>query len=123
MERFQEAGGEGKPRLGQLHVCWAASADTARRVAHAVWPNAGLAGPLTQELALPGHFELAAEPLRIDDVARSVVCGPDPELHVAAIRRFEDAGFEQLAVHQVGPDQEGFFRFYEREILPLTVEV
>jgi hypothetical protein len=21
-------------------------------------------------------------------------------------------------VHQVGPDQEGFFRFYEREVLP-----
>jgi hypothetical protein len=21
-------------------------------------------------------------------------------------------------VHQVGPDQEGFFRFYEQEVLP-----
>lgn len=27
-------------------------------------------------------------------------------------------GFEQVYVHQVGPDQEGFFKFYQREILP-----
>jgi len=29
-----------------------------------------------------------------------------------------DAGFTQVYVHQIGPDQEGFFRFYEREVLP-----
>jgi len=28
------------------------------------------------------------------------------------------AGFDHVYVHQVGPDQEGFMRFYEREILP-----
>jgi hypothetical protein len=29
-----------------------------------------------------------------------------------------EAGFEHVYVHQIGPDQEVFFRFYEREILP-----
>jgi len=27
-------------------------------------------------------------------------------------------GFDHVYIHQVGPDQEGFFRFCEREILP-----
>lgn len=27
-------------------------------------------------------------------------------------------GFNRVYVHQIGPDQDGFFRFYEREILP-----
>jgi hypothetical protein len=31
---------------------------------------------------------------------------------------FVDAGFDHVHVHQVGPDQEGFLDFYEREILP-----
>lgn len=53
-----------------------------------------------------------------DDVAEQVPCGPDPERHLAAIREYVDAGFDHVYVHQVGPDQEGFFRFYEDEVLP-----
>jgi len=34
------------------------------------------------------------------------------------IREFVAAGFDHVYVHQVGPDQEGFLDFYEREILP-----
>jgi G6PDH family F420-dependent oxidoreductase len=120
VEGFHGSGGRGKPCLGQLHVCWAESEATARRVAHAIWPNAALRGQLGMELALPAYFEQAAETVREGDVARAVVCGPDPEAHVAAIRRFEDAGFDMVSVHQIGPDQEGFLRFYEREIVPLV---
>jgi hypothetical protein len=46
------------------------------------------------------------------------VCGPDPERHRAKIREFADAGFDHVYVHQVGPDQEAFLGFYEREVLP-----
>jgi hypothetical protein len=53
-----------------------------------------------------------------DDVAGAIVCGPDPERHRAKIKEYVDAGFDHVYVHQVGPDQEGFFRFYEKEILP-----
>ena len=51
-----------------------------------------------------------------EDVAQAVVCGPDADAHAAAIDAFADAGYTHV-VHQVGPDQEGFFRFYEAEIL------
>jgi hypothetical protein len=46
------------------------------------------------------------------------VCGPDPERHLQAIRSFVDASFDHVYIHQVGPDQEGFFRFYRRDVLP-----
>ena len=120
VRRFREAGGSGKPCIGQLKVCWAASEAEARRVAHAVWPNAAIPGQLGQELALPSYFEQAAQPLREEDVARVVVCGPDPQAHADAIRAFGEAGFDHVTIHQVGPDQEGFFRFFERELLPLS---
>jgi hypothetical protein len=29
-----------------------------------------------------------------------------------------DERLDMLEVHQVGPDQEGFFRFWERELVP-----
>jgi G6PDH family F420-dependent oxidoreductase len=118
VERFRAAGGDGKPRYGQLTVCYAETEAEARRTAHEWWPNAAIKGELGQELPLPEHFEQAASMVREDDVAEAVVCGPDPELHRTKIREFADAGFDHVYVHQVGTDQEPFLGFYEREVLP-----
>ena len=118
VERFRRGGGEGKPTYGQLHVCWAESEEEARRIAHEQWPNAAIGGGSFLELPLPAHFEEVAEVIGEEEVAESVVCGPDPERHVAAIREYVDAGYDHVYVHQVGPEQEGFFGFYEREVLP-----
>lgn len=115
---FDEAGGRGKPRYGQLHVCWAPDEGEAKRTALEWWPNTSLPGDLSAELPLPRHFEQAAQLLDEDAVAEQVVCGPDPERHLDAIREYADAGYDHVYVHQVGPDQEGFFRFYEHEVLP-----
>ena len=90
----------------------------AKRTACEWWPNTILKGELGQELPLPRHFEQAAEMLSPDDVAKTMPCGPDPERHLDAIREYVDAGFDHVYVHQAGPDQEGFFQFYEREVLP-----
>ena len=115
---FAGAGGQGKPCYGQLTVCWAETEAAARRTALEWWPTAAVAGELSQELPLPRHFEQASATVREEDVAKAVVCGPDPERHRQAIRQFLEAGIEHVYVHQVGPDQEGFFRFYAREVLP-----
>ena len=56
-----------------------------------------------------------------EQVAETVVCGPDPERHRAAIEQYVEAGFDHVYIHQVGPDQEGFLRFCERELLPVAV--
>jgi coenzyme F420-dependent glucose-6-phosphate dehydrogenase len=118
IETFNTSGGSGKPRYAELTVCWAADEALAQRTAKEVWPISALGGELSQELPLPRHFEQAAETVREEDVAKSVPCGPDPERHQAALKKYVDAGFDHVAIHQIGPDQDGFFRFYEREVLP-----
>jgi coenzyme F420-dependent glucose-6-phosphate dehydrogenase len=118
VKTFETSGGQGKPRYAEIQVCWARSEDEARRTALEFWPVAAIAGPLHAELPLPSHFEVATESVTQERVAREVACGPDPDRHVAEIRKYADAGFDHLCVHQVGPDQEGFVRFYEREVLP-----
>jgi G6PDH family F420-dependent oxidoreductase len=117
VEAFEASGGKGKPKYGQATVCWAATEAEAVKTAYHYWPNSGLKGPLSTELALPEHFQEAAQMVKEEDVAQSVVCGPDPQRHLEMIKRFADAGYDHVYVHQVGPDQEGFFRFYEREVL------
>jgi G6PDH family F420-dependent oxidoreductase len=118
VEHFEQAGGNGKPRYAQVTVCYAASEQEAKKTAYEIWPNGGMEGPLGQELAIPEHYEAAAQLLTEDDVAETVICGPDPERHLEAIREYEQAGFTHVYVHQVGRDQESFFRFYADEIFP-----
>jgi len=114
---FTDAGGHG-PRYAQMTVCWAASEAEAKRTAHKIWPNAGLSGELSQELPTPTHFQQATSTVTEEQVAKSVICGPDPQRHIESIQKYVDAGFDHIYVHQVGHDQEGFLNFYQREILP-----
>ena len=117
LEAFHKAGGSG-PIYGQVTVCWAEDERSARRTAHEWWPNTAIPGQLSQELALPAHFEEAAQLVSEDDVASALTVGPDPEPYVAKVREMEEMGFTHVYLHQVGPDQEGFFRFWERELRP-----
>jgi coenzyme F420-dependent glucose-6-phosphate dehydrogenase len=118
IERFRAAGGDEKPRFGQVHVCWASSEADAKRTALEWWPNAVTSGNLPWELPLPSHFQSASEWADEDAIADSVVCGPDPEPFAAAIGEFAAAGYDHVYLHQIGPDQEGFMRFAEGELLP-----
>jgi G6PDH family F420-dependent oxidoreductase len=118
VQAFEQAGGDGKTRIGQFACCWAPDEAAARKTAHEWWPTAATKGELNQELPLPAHFEQATALAREEDVAKAIVCGPDPQRHLAKVKEFADAGFTHVYVHQVGPDQEGFFRIYEREVLP-----
>ena len=115
IEAYRSAGGEG-PRYGQLTVCWGEDEATARRLAHEIWPNAGAPGRLSQELPLPSDFEALGTLVTEEQIAEQIVCGPDPAGYAAGLRKFEDAGFDHVAIHQIGPDQEGFLHFYEREL-------
>lgn len=118
LETFASARGADAPCVGQVTVCWATDDAEARKIAREWWPNAALPSPLGQELALPAHFEQALTLVDDEDVADSIVCGPDPGRHAAAIEQYAEAGFDHVYVHQVGPDQEGFFRFYAGEVMP-----
>src|SRR5260370_17064876 len=40
IKQFEQAGGKGKPRYGQVTVCYAASEDEAAHTVRKCWPNA-----------------------------------------------------------------------------------
>jgi coenzyme F420-dependent glucose-6-phosphate dehydrogenase len=113
---YRDAGGSGAT-YGMLTVCWATSEEEARATALEWWPNGALKGPLGQELPLPSHFEDAAAMVDEGSIAEAIVCGPHAQAHLSGIREFVEAGFDHVYVHQVGPDQNGFIDFYEREVL------
>jgi len=123
VKAFESSGGTGKPKFAQVTVCWAESDEMAMRTAHEFWPVAALEGQFKNELARPLYLEQAAKAVRPEDVAKQITCGPDPQKHMQAIEKYIRAGFDHVYVHQVGPDQTGFMRFYAREILPNVKEL
>jgi coenzyme F420-dependent glucose-6-phosphate dehydrogenase len=53
-----------------------------------------------------------------EDIAEAVPHGPDPGPMLGEIRAYAEAGLTDAYVHQIGPDQQGFLDFAQRELLP-----
>jgi G6PDH family F420-dependent oxidoreductase len=117
LARYRGAGGSG-PALGAVKVCWGEDEGDARKLAYELWPTSGVPGQLSQDLPTPTHFEQAASMVTEEAANKGTPCGPDPEAYIAAVGEYADAGFDEVALTQIGPEQEGFFRFYERELKP-----
>ncbi|GAA3230390.1 TIGR03557 family F420-dependent LLM class oxidoreductase [Nonomuraea helvata] len=115
---FRTAGGEGKPSLGGLKVCYATDESAARKTVHRLWPTQGIKGEASQLLPLPRHFEQLAQMVTEEEAVNGSPVGPDPDVHAEAIRQYVDAGFDEVYVNQIGYEQDAFFDFYEREVLP-----
>ncbi|MFN8040155.1 MAG: TIGR03557 family F420-dependent LLM class oxidoreductase [Acidimicrobiales bacterium] len=118
VETFREKAGADAPVVGMEHVCVAPSVDEALEVVDRWWPHAGVPSALNAELPLPAHFEAAAEPVTADQVRDQMVLGDDVGAHVDLVRRFAEAGFDRLWIHQIGPDQERAARFYVDDVAP-----
>jgi len=118
VKAFEAAGGQGKPRYGQMSACWAKDMATARKNAYASWRTEVVPGPLHANLALPDEFDQISQLGSEDDVAKKIPLGPDPETYLSSIQKYIDAGFDHLFLHQIGHEQEGFFDFISREVMP-----
>jgi G6PDH family F420-dependent oxidoreductase len=113
---FRDAGGGAKPAQAGLKVCYGRDEQQAVETAHRLWPNDQLPGELAQVLPTPTHFEQASTLVTPDQVASATPCGPDVERHVQAITEFVKAGYDEIYLQQIGPDQDAFFEFWAEKL-------
>lgn len=119
VDAWRSAGGRGAV-YGEVTLAWAASEAEGRRLAHERFRFSALGWKVNPELPTPEAFTAATASVRPEDLAGSIPAGPDPHVHAKAVREFLDAGFDHVALLCPGPDQAGFIRFCERELLPLV---
>jgi coenzyme F420-dependent glucose-6-phosphate dehydrogenase len=117
VEAYRGAGGDG-PLYGQVRLCWAEDAEEAKETAFRLWRHAGLGGTINQELPRPSDFDAVAESVTKEMATEGIPCGSDPEPVLAEVEKWTKAGFDRIALHQIGSDQEGFFRFWQDELQP-----
>jgi G6PDH family F420-dependent oxidoreductase len=116
---FDRAGGAGKPRYGQVAICYGPDEDECRKIAHDQFRWFGFPWKVNAELPGPESFADASQFVRQDDVAQGISCGPDIDAHVAAVKKFVDAGFTHVAVVQIGNESQPMFLDWARdELIP-----
>lgn len=119
VKAFKKNGGSEKPRYGMVKVCWADSQDEARETVKQWWPTSTVSGPLHSDLPTPKHFADVVEAMGEPEVPEDTILGPNPNLYLKAIQKLQENGFDHIYLHQIGPDQEGFFKFFKNELMPL----
>jgi G6PDH family F420-dependent oxidoreductase len=123
VQRFRSQAGEGKLVQGGMKACWGEDERSAIETAYRLWPNEALPGELAQVLPTTRHLEQASELVTAEQVAEQVPCGPDPKRHLEKINAYAEAGFDELYVQQIGPEQDAFFAAYKGLILPRVREL
>jgi G6PDH family F420-dependent oxidoreductase len=118
-EMFDRAGGSGKPRVGQVALAYDSDRDAAVKRAHEQFRWFGLGWKVNADLPNPDSFEGATQFVTEDQVSEQLGCGPDVEEHVEKIKPYLDAGFDQVALVQIGSEkQTEFIDWAARELLP-----
>ncbi|MBV8711896.1 MAG: TIGR03557 family F420-dependent LLM class oxidoreductase [Solirubrobacterales bacterium] len=118
VDRFRSQARRGKLVQGGIKVCWGPDEAQTRQTAYRLWPNDALPGELAQILPTPQHFEQATGLVTEEMIAEQTPCGPDIDRHVGALREYADAGFDEVYVQQIGPEQDAFFEVYREHVLP-----
>lgn len=118
VKTFRKKGGEGKPCFGSIKVCWAYSAEEAKEVAQQWWPVSGISSLLHVDLPTPKHFEDAVGAVGETKIPEDTILGPNPNSYLKAIKSLQENGYDHIYIHQVGPEQEGFLKFFKTELLP-----
>jgi G6PDH family F420-dependent oxidoreductase len=115
IEAYRAGGGDG-PRYGEVGIAWGRDADAAARAAHETARWSLLGWKVMSELPNPANFEEASQFVRLDDVREQVPCGPELGAHVEAVRSYERAGYDRIAIMNLGPDPDGFIEFFANEL-------
>jgi G6PDH family F420-dependent oxidoreductase len=118
-EMFDAGGGWGKPKVGQVPVCFDADRESAMKRAHELfrWFDGGW--KVNAELPGTAGFDAASSHVSPEDVAKQIPCGNDVSEFVEKIKPFADAGFSDVALVQIGGSQQAeFIDWAQRELLP-----
>jgi probable non-F420 flavinoid oxidoreductase len=118
VDAFRRGGGEGKPMFLQVHLAYAPTDEEAREAAFRQWRQNTLPNTVMTELAHPAQIAAAAMHVTRDDLDAAVRVSSDLGRHVEWLRDDLSIGFNELFLHEVGPEQERFVETFGREVLP-----
>lgn len=101
----------------QVHLSWAATDEEALANAMREWPNGGMRFP-KGDIRSPHDFAQMARMVRPEDFEGRLVVSSDPDVHLQALQRYADLGFDRIYLHNVGRNQREWIDVFARDVLP-----
>jgi G6PDH family F420-dependent oxidoreductase len=123
LERFEKGAKDaGKDpstlaKILQVKVSYATTEQEAIDSAVKDWPNGGMNFPKA-DIRNPEDFEAMAKLVRPENFRNRVLTSADLDKHVEYIQHFIDLGFQEIHIHNVNRNQEGFIEAYGKHVLP-----
>jgi G6PDH family F420-dependent oxidoreductase len=121
-EKYTAAGGSGE-LVGQFPVVYGPDADAAGSLLREQFRWGTLGWKVQAELPGPVSFDAASQFVRDEDMASAGAWGPDVEPYLEKVRAFAEAGYDRVALVQVGPDQEQFCEWFTAVLKPAVAEL
>jgi len=120
---FCEGGGEGKKLVLQVHLSFAATDEEALEIAYDQWRTNIFSPPIPWDLETVEHFDEAARHVRPEDMHGPVLISSDLNQHLEWLRGYAELGFEEIYLHHVGQELDGFIDAFGEHVLPELQEV
>lgn len=115
---FYNNGGEGKPFVLQLQMCWDETLEAAQAAAHEQWRHVALPGERFVHLKNPEDIDAAAEDVTLEELEKALFISADPSAHLDFIRRHAATGCHEVYLHNAGRNQTNFMTRFGKDVLP-----
>lgn len=117
IDAYRGAGGKGRLHL-QVHLSWAPEQAEAEAIAHEQWRSNVFPPPVCWDVDSAETFDVISEDVTVERVAQTVHVSSDLGRHTEILAQYAALGFDEIALHHVGQEQERWIDAFGAEVLP-----
>ncbi len=117
IDAYRGAGGRGKLHL-QVHLSYDPDEQRAEEIAHDQWRSNSYPPPVSWDLDRPELFDIVTEDVPTELLRSVVHISSDLGRHAAQLAEYAELGFDEIALHHVGQEQDAFVDAFGAEVLP-----
>jgi probable non-F420 flavinoid oxidoreductase len=117
IDAYRSAGGAGKLHL-QVHLSWAPDEAQAEMIAHEQWRSNVFPPPICWDLDTVEAFDVVSDVVSIEQVRQVVNVSSDLGQHTAQLAEYAELGFDEIALHHVGQEQDRWIEAFGAKVLP-----
>jgi probable non-F420 flavinoid oxidoreductase len=117
VDAYRDAGGRGRLHL-QVHLSWDPDERRAEEIAHDQWRSNTYPPPVSWDLDRPELFDIVTRDVTAEQLHGVVNVSSDLGRHTAQLAEYAALGFDEIALHHVGQEQDGFIDAFGAKVLP-----
>jgi probable non-F420 flavinoid oxidoreductase len=114
---YRDAGGRGRLHL-QVHLSYDPDGERAEAIAHDQWRSNVFPPPACWDIDTAEVFDAVSAHVPRNALHGPVLISADLGRHAAWLAEFAALGFDEIALHHVGKEQDGFIDAFGAKVLP-----